>query len=110
MNTRSSPNAPRASRRAAASASSSSSADRATRMPRPPPPAAALTSSGYGASDARACASVNTGTTGTPASRATSLARSLSPISSTAAAGGPTNAIPAASHARASAGFSDRKP
>jgi hypothetical protein len=55
-------------------------------------------------------ASVPAGTTGTPAWSAAALARSLSPISSIAAGGGPIQVSPASSTARAKPAFSLRKP
>ena len=45
-----------------------------------------------------------------PRAAAAAFARTLSPISSIASGDGPTNTTPASAHARASAGFSDRKP
>ena len=44
------------------------------------------------------------------AARAASMARDLLPVSCSTSAGGPTKARPAAAHASASEGFSDRKP
>ena len=97
---------PAASRRAAAIASSRSSARSTTRIPRPPPPAAALTSTGYSTVSRR----VASGRSARRPRSAASFARTLSPISSIASGDGPTNTTPASAHARASAGFSDRKP
>ena len=54
--------------------------------------------------------SVRPGTTGTPAALTVCLARILSPMTSTAWAGGPTNTSPASAQARAKAVFSARKP
>ena len=48
--------------------------------------------------------------TGRPAARAAATARALLPVSSRISALGPTNVMPASSQARASSGFSDRKP
>jgi hypothetical protein len=53
---------------------------------------------------------VGPGTTGTPAFATVCLARILSPIASIADGGGPTNTIPASSHAAAKAVFSLRNP
>ncbi len=47
---------------------------------------------------------------GRPARRAASRARSLLPAIANTSAGGPTNVIPAATHWRASSGFSDMNP
>ena len=91
--------------RAASSASSSSSAERTTRIPRPPPPAAAFTSSG----NPRLAGSPSS-STGTPASRATRFAASLSPPARSASGDGPTKTRPAASTASAKSAFSERNP
>jgi hypothetical protein len=48
--------------------------------------------------------------TGTPASRAAATALDLFPASASTAGGGPTKVMPACWQARASFGFSDRKP
>ncbi len=48
--------------------------------------------------------------TGNPAARAAAIARDLLPVSSRISALGPTNVMPAAAHAAARSGFSDRKP
>ena len=48
--------------------------------------------------------------TGNPASRAAAMARALLPVSSSTAALGPTNVIPACAQAAASSGFSERNP
>ena len=48
--------------------------------------------------------------TGSPAARAAAIARDLLPVSSSTSALGPMNLMPAAAHAAASSGFSDRKP
>ncbi|CPU65501.1 Uncharacterised protein [Mycobacteroides abscessus] len=86
-------------------------------MPLPPPPADGLTSSGNPTAPAAARRSSSDmpgspapGTTGTPRAPTMLFAASLSAIASSASTPGPTNAIPARSHARASAGFSERKP
>jgi hypothetical protein len=50
------------------------------------------------------------GSTGSPAATAWFRAASLSPAALSTSALGPMNTMPAASHARASRGFSDRKP
>ena len=50
------------------------------------------------------------GSTGSPAATACARAASLSPAASSTPAPGPMNTMPAASQARASRGFSDRKP
>ncbi len=50
------------------------------------------------------------GTTGTPAATTVALARILSPITSTALAGGPIKTSPASAQAAAKPAFSDRKP
>ena len=75
-------------------------------MPRPPPPAEAFTSSGRSAS----VGSDGAVSTGTPASAAISLARTLSPIDAMASGGGPTQVSPASMTARAKSAFSERKP
>ena len=49
-------------------------------------------------------------TIGAPASRAAAIARALLPVSSSTSAEGPTNVIPASTHARANSGFSDMNP
>ena len=87
-------------------------------MPLPPPPRAAFTSSGNptrSAAARTAAASFGSGnsapgTTGTPARSAVRRALTLSPMTRIADAGGPTNVMPAASHASRKAGFSERKP
>ena len=48
--------------------------------------------------------------TGSPASRAAAIARALLPVSSSTSALGPTNVMPAAAHAAARSGFSDKNP
>ncbi|CFE37301.1 Uncharacterised protein [Mycobacterium tuberculosis] len=48
--------------------------------------------------------------TGKPASRAAAMARDLFPASSSTSALGPTKLMPAAAHAAARSGFSDRNP
>ena len=107
----SSPNAAAATRRAPTRASARSSARSTTVMPFPPPPADGLTSSGYPTRSA-AAASIDDepGITGTPAALTCSLARILSPMTSSALTPGPTNTMPAASHARARSAFSERNP
>ena len=50
------------------------------------------------------------GSTGTPAAATTCLARALWPMVRIAWAGGPTHTMPAAAHASASAGSSERNP
>lgn len=50
------------------------------------------------------------GTTGTPAAAITAFASALSPIERIAAAGGPTNLMPAAAQASEKGAFSERKP
>ena len=50
------------------------------------------------------------GTTATPAFSISARERTLSPIASIASGGGPMNTTPASRHARAKAGFSERKP
>ena len=88
------------------------------RMPRPPPPKAALTSTGVPISAAAALSwpasgslsQTAPGSTGTPASRISSLAAIFDPIASMASGVGPTNVIPAAAHCRAKPAFSERKP
>ncbi len=47
---------------------------------------------------------------GVPACSTSRLASIFEPMASIAAAGGPTNTMPAASQARAKAAFSERKP
>ena len=80
-------------------------------MPRPPPPAAAFTITGPCASSSRApCSVAAVSATGTPDATARARARSLSPNSASNSAGGPTNLIPAAAQARASAGDSLKNP
>ncbi len=86
------------------------------RMPRPPPPATALTKTGKPISSAARTSSSTSvegweePSTGTPAARAAATARALLPVSSRVAVLGPTKVMPASSQARASSGFSDRKP
>ena len=48
--------------------------------------------------------------TGRPASRAAAIARDLFPVSSSTSALGPTKVTPAAAHAAARSGFSDKNP
>ena len=48
--------------------------------------------------------------TGTPAAFAAATALALLPVSSRTVLDGPTKVMPAAAHASASAGFSDKKP
>ena len=48
--------------------------------------------------------------TGRPAARAAAMARDLFPVSSSTPAPGPTNVMPAAAHAAARSGFSDKNP
>ena len=116
MKTVGSPNAASPSRMQASTASRSWAGSSTRRMPRPPPPATALTKTGNGnaaAASVRASTSVDGSTparVGTPASLAAAMARALLPVSSSTVAGGPTNVIPALTHASASVGFSDRKP
>ena len=55
-------------------------------------------------------ATIPPGSTGSPAATAWFRAASLSPAALSTSALGPMNTMPAASHARASRGFSDRKP
>ena len=84
-----------------------------TRIPLPPPPAAAFTISGSAAPPRPGRASPVTsqdGRTGTPTSAISALAASLSPITSMASGGGPTQVSPAAPTARANDARSDRKP
>ena len=76
------------------------------RMPRPPPPAEAFTSSGRSAS----VGSPGASSTGTPAARISSLARTFEPMASIESGEGPTQVRPASTTARANAAFSDRKP
>ncbi len=111
-----SPNADSASRIAASMDSRRSPGARTRRMPRPPPPATALTKIGKPMSSA-AATSVSTSSEGsdefstaTPASRAAATARALLPVRCRTLGGGPTNVMPASSHASARSGFSDRKP
>ena len=106
-----------ASRLAEAIASSSSAASVTRRMPLPPPPADGLSSTGRPTASAAAWSSGSVrpapslpGTTRTPCAATSCFARILSPIASTASGGGPTKVTPAATQARASAGFSDRNP
>ncbi|CAM5442987.1 hypothetical protein SGRIM128S_09672 [Streptomyces griseomycini] len=111
-----SPNADAASRDAASTASLSWAGSSTRRIPRPPPPATALTNTGKPMSSAARTSSSTSvegaeePRTGTPASRAAATARALFPVSSRMPAFGPTNVMPASSHARASSGFSDRNP
>ncbi len=85
-------------------------------MPRPPPPATALTNSGKPSCSPAVSSSSGSAdgavelSTGMPASLAAATARALLPVSSRISVDGPTNVMPASSHARASSGFSDRKP
>ena len=65
---------------------------------------AAWTSS---STDADGAEEVNTGR---PAARAAAIALALLPVSSSTSALGPTKVMPAAAHAAASSGFSERKP
>lgn len=101
----------------AASMDSRSCAGSATRrIPRPPPPATALTNTGNVIfSDAATSASISAdgsddASTGRPAAFAAAIARALFPVSSRISVDGPTNVMPARSHAAARSGFSDRKP
>ena len=111
-----SPNADSASRLAASIASGSAARSVTRRMPRPPPPDTALTNSGNSIVAAAAISSstdadgADESSTGNPAARAAAIARDLLPVSSSTSALGPTNVMPAAAHAAASSGFSDRKP
>ncbi|CAM5646649.1 hypothetical protein SANTM175S_00451 [Streptomyces antimycoticus] len=111
-----SPKADSASRAAASMDSRSVSRFSTLRIPRPPPPATALTNTGKPSSSAARTSSSTSvdgseePSTGTPAARAAATARALFPVSSRICALGPTNVIPASSHARARSGFSDRKP
>ena len=113
---RGSPNADSASRIASVMDASRVSADSTRRMPRPPPPETALTNTGKPISSAR-LSSVATSSEGSvlrsvgrPASRAAAMARALLPASLRTSWSGPTNVIPACSHAVARSGFSERKP
>ena len=116
MKTAGFPNAASASRMQISIASGSAPGSSTRRMPRPPPPATAFTKTGKGS----ACASRTSAATsvpgatlcrvGTPAARAAAIARALFPVRVSTPASGPTNVMPAAAHASARAGFSDRKP
>ncbi len=106
-----------ASRCADAIASSTSPADCTTFIPRPPPPNAALIATGQPCSSPNArissgpvANSVVPGTIGAPPRSAALRLDTLSPISSMASAGGPTNATPMSVIARANAAFSEKKP
>ena len=116
MNTVGSPKAPSASRIAADTDSRSAAGSSTRRMPRPPPPATALTKTGKPISSAPATSSSRSAdggvdlSVGMPAARAASSARTLLPASSSTSAGGPMKVMPAAAQARASSGFSLRKP
>ncbi len=115
-NTVPSPNADSASRDAAEIASRNPDRSATRRIPRPPPPATALTNTGNSmSSDAATKASTSAdgsddANTGNPAAFAAAIARALFPVSSSTSADGPTNVIPARSHAAANSGFSDRNP
>ena len=112
-----SPNADSASRLAASIASGSAAGSVTRRMPRPPPPDTALTNNGNSivlggraissSTDADGADEVSTGS---PAARAAAIARDLLPVSSSTSAPGPTNVMPAAAHAAARSGFSERNP
>ncbi len=97
-------------------ASGSASGSVTRRMPRPPPPETALTNNGNDMSAAAATSSSTDAdgsedaSTGSPAARAAAIARALLPVNSNTSADGPTNVMPASTHAEASSGFSDRKP
>ena len=116
--TRGSENAACASALATATAPASSA--RIADHPQPPPPAAPRRldqhripdppASARAASAAPAGPTSPPGSTGSPAATAWFRAASLSPAASSTSALGPMNTMPAASHARASRGFSDRKP
>ena len=116
MKTVGSPKAPSASRMQVSIASRRSARSSTFRMPRPPPPATALTKSGASMASAAASSastSVDGSTdssTGTPAALAAAIARALLPVRVSTSALGPMKVIPAAAHASARAGFSDRKP
>ncbi len=115
-NTVASPNADSASRIAASMDSRSVLCSGTRRIPRPPPPATALTNTGNPMSSAAATRASTSSdgsderSTGSPASRAAATALALLPVSSSTSTLGPTNVMPAARQARASSGFSDRKP
>ena len=116
MKTVGSPKALSASRMQVRTASSSAAGSSTRRIPRPPPPATALTNNGNCSSCAAATSSAGSVpgamlcSVGTPAARAAAIARALLPVSSSTSALGPTKVTPAAAHASASCGFSDRKP
>jgi hypothetical protein len=87
------------------------------RIPLPPPPADGLTISGQPMRRASAvsvpssCASPSYPTmVATPRPATSRRAAALSPMAAMAAAGGPTQAMPASTTARANAGFSARNP
>ncbi len=86
-------------------------------MPRPPPPALAFTMIGYPCCRAKTRASSSwtigsavPGTTGTPAAVAALRPATLSPSRRCISAVGPTNTMPARSHASAKSAFSERNP
>ena len=111
-----SPNALSASRIAASRASRRSSFASTRRIPRPPPPATAFAKIGNpmaseaARSSSRSLLGGDDRSTGTPAAIACSFAVTLLPALRSTRAGGPMNVMPAASHASASSGFSERKP
>ena len=116
-NTVGSPKADSASRIAASIASGSSAGSATRRMPRPPPPATALTNSGKPISVGRPAQLADVGgrrggaaAPADPPRRPPPPPRALSPVSCRTSASGPTKTMPAARQARASSGFSDRKP
>ena len=116
-NTSGRPKALIASRWASSSLPTSSPSFSTTRMPRPPPPKLALMITGNPMRRASATtffgsliASSVPGTVGTFAASAIFFASVFSPKRSSSAGDGPTNVMPAASHARANSGRSLRKP
>ena len=115
-NTVGSPNADSASRAAASIDSRSAERSSTRRIPRPPPPATAFTNTGKSMFSAAASSSSTSAegsdefSTGRPAAFAAAIARALFPVNSSTSADGPTNVIPADSHAAARSGFSDRNP
>src|SRR5699024_2713595 len=104
-----SPNALAASAPAVAKTSASPSGLATGRIPRPPPPEAALINTGYPTTTAsRSAVSTSArgpepGTTETSAATAVPRASALSPMPAITTAGGPTNARPRSSLARATA-------
>ena len=103
--------------RAESRAAAASSGALTTFMPRPPPPYDALMATGQPwtapkawISSAEVTGPSLPGTTGTPASIAATRDDTLSPITSMASGGGPTNVAPREARARAKAGFSLKKP